>query len=192
MKEKMKKRILTLVAVLALMAALVPATVSAADTGTVTCTVSAVLVSVTVSPGSVSYGQLALGATKNTAKYDATNNIHGMVTPQTQYIENTGTVNENFKIKTSNAAGTTNWTLHATTPGADTFTHAYNMQGTAPYNGVGAIIFTKWAAVDTYVAAGTTTAPTGHNYLELEIGMPTSVTDAGSHTITVTVMAEAA
>jgi hypothetical protein len=191
MKEKMKKRILALVAVLALVGALVPATVFAANTGTVSCTVTAVLVSVTVTPGSVAYGTLALGATKNTAQYNAANNTYGMVTPQTQYIENTGTVNENFKIKTSNAAGATNWTL-GSTAGSDTFTHAYNMQGTAPYNGSGAITFTKWAAADIYVAAGTTTAPTGHNYLELEIGMPDPVTDYGSHTITVTVLAEAA
>lgn len=187
----MKRRILALLVALALVALVVPAAVFAADTGTVSCTVSAVLVSLSITDGSVAYGTLALNTIKNTAKYDATNNTNGMATPQTQTITNTGTVNENFRIKTSNAAGTTNWTL-GSTAGSDIFTHAYNQQGTAIYNGVGAITFTKWTAVDTYVAAGTTTAPTGHNYLELEIGMPTSVTDAGSHTITVTVMAEAA
>jgi hypothetical protein len=187
----MKKRILALVGVVALVGLVLPTAAFADNTAQVSCTVTAVLVSVSVEDGDVAYGTLALGATKNTAKYDATNNPDGMGTPQTQYIENTGTVNENFKIKTSNAAGATNWTL-GETAGSDTFTHAYNMQGTAPYNGSGAITFTKWAAVDTYVAAGTTTAPTGHNYLELEIGMPDPVTDYGSHTITVTVLAEAA
>ena len=184
----MKRRILASIAVLALLGALVPAAVFGATTGTVTCTVTAVLVSVTVAPGSVDYGTLALDATKNTAKKDATYNPDGMDTPQTQQVNNTGTVDEDFQIKTSDAAGMTEWLLGETAD-SDTFTHAYNMQGTTSYNGGAAITFTKWTASDIYVAAGTTTAPTGQNYLELEIGMPTSATDYGEHTITVTVLA---
>lgn len=186
----MKKRILSLVVVLALVGALVPATVFADNTGTVSCTVTAVLVSVTVTDGDVAYGTLALGATKNTAKYDATHNPDGMDTPQTQLVTNTGTVDEDFQIKTSNAAGATNWTL-GDTAGSDTFTHAFNMGGTA-YTGGEAITFTPWTAANTYVAAGTETAPTFDNHLELEIGMPNPVTDYGTHTITVTVLAAAA
>lgn len=187
----MKKIILALVGVVALVGLVLPTAAFADNTAQVSCTVSAVLVSVTVTDGDVAYGQLELNTIKNTAKYDATYNPNGMATPQTQTITNTGTVNENFKIKTSNAIGTIDWTLGSTAD-SNIFTHAYNQQGTAPYDGGEAITFTKWTAVDTYVAAGTTTAPTGHNYLELEIGMPTSVDDGGSHTITVTVMAEAA
>jgi len=130
----MKKRILALIAVLAVVGALVPATVFAAPTGTVTCTVTAVLVSVTVTDGSVDYGTLALGETKNTAQYNGTNNTHGMVTPQTQLVTNTGTVHEVFKIKTSDADGVTAWTLGETAD-SDTFTHAFSMTGAA-YTGV--------------------------------------------------------
>jgi hypothetical protein len=103
-RREMKKRILSLVVVLALLGALVPATVFAATTGTVSCTVTAVLVAVEVTDGDVDYGTLALGATKNTAKVDETHNPDGMDTPQTQVVKNTGTVHENFQIKTSNAA----------------------------------------------------------------------------------------
>jgi hypothetical protein len=65
------------------------------------------------------------------------------------------------------------------------------MSGTE-YTGGAEITFTKWTAVDTYVAAGTETAPDFDNHLELEIGMPNPVTDYGTHTITVTVLAVAA
>ena len=186
----MRKRILALIAVLALVGALVPATVLADTTSTVTCTVSAYLVSVSVSDGSVDYGVLNLGAVQNTAKYDATYNTNGMNTPQTQLVTNTGTVNEVFRIKTSNAVGVTDWTLGETAE-SDTFTHAFNMGDTA-YTGGKSIVFTKWTTADSYVAAGTETAPAGDNHLELQIGMPTPVTDYEAHTITVTVLAEAA
>jgi hypothetical protein len=190
MEEKMKKRILALVAVLALVGALVPATIFADATGTVTCTVSAALVSLTVSPGTVAYGPLALNTTQNTAQYNAINNPSGMATPQTQTITNTGNVAVNCWVKTSNAIGGTNWTL-GNTAGADIFTHAWHMVE-ALYTGAGNITFYKWAAVDTYVGAGSTIGPMLDNHLELQIGMPTSVTDAGTHTITITVMAGAA
>ena len=75
----MKKRILALIVVLALVGALVPAIVFAADEDTVECTVTAVLVSVSVSDGDVAYGTLALGATKNTAVYDASDNPQTVV-----------------------------------------------------------------------------------------------------------------
>lgn len=136
----MKRRILALLVALALVALVVPAAVFAAE-DTVICTVSAYLVAVTVTPGSVDYGQLQLSQTKNTAKYDATHNLDGMGTPQTQAVTNTGTVNEDFQIKTSHALGTTNWTL-GETAGSDTFTHAFNMADTA-YNGGEAITFTQ-------------------------------------------------
>ena len=188
----MKRIILVLVLALALMGLLLPATVFAADdTGTVSCTVSAALVSVTVTDGSVGYAQLALGATKNTAVYDATNNPNGMVTAQTQTITNTGTVNEDFNMKTSVADGTVDWSLDASTPGSNLFTHAYLVSDTE-YSGSAAIgSFIKWATADTYVAdaGGSNVAPAGLKYLELEIGMPTGVDDAGDHTITVTVQA---
>ena len=186
----MKRRILALLVALALVALVVPAAVFAADTDAVSCTVSVFLVSVTVTPGSVAYGTLALGATNNTAKYDATHNPDGMATPQTQTITNTGTVNEDFGIRTSGAVGTIDWTLHATTPNVNIFTHAYSVADTE-YTGTETITFTNWSASAASVPVATSVAPAGVKYLELEIGMPTSVTDAGNHTITVTVLATA-
>jgi len=184
----MKRRILALLVALALVALVVPAAVFAADTDAVSCTVSVFLVSVTVSDGDVAYGPLELNTVKNTAKYDATHNLHGMAPPQTQTITNTGTVNEDFGIKTSDAVGTTNWTLHASTPNVNIFTHAYYVADTE-YIGAGAIAFTNWSQSAASVEVAADVVPAGVRYLELEIGMPTSVDDAESHTITVTVLA---
>ena len=185
-RRKMNKRIFALVAVLTLVGLLVPVAVFSAES-TVTCTVSAVLVSVSVDDGSVAYGTLALGATKNTAKYDGSNNPNGMATPQTQTITNTGTVQEDFRVKTSNAIGTTAWTL-GETAGSDIFTHAWNW-GSTQYDGSGSITFTQWTTADTYLVSGVDVPAEGGRYLELQIGMPNPVTDYGSHTITVTVEA---
>jgi len=185
----MKRRILALLSVLALVALVVPAAVFAANTGTVSCTVSAQgLVSVTVTPGSVAYGTVALNTYKNTAQYDATNNPSGMATPQTQTITNTGNVNEDFDIKTSNAVGATNWSLTPSTPTHDEFSHFYFVSTTA-YNGTGTPMFIAFTWPDTNVEVATNVVPEGVRYLELLITMPGSTADTGNHTITVTVLA---
>lgn len=189
---KKNRKILGVALVLSLaLTALVPAAAFAATEGTVGCTVSGKLIALTVTDGSIAFGTLDLGTTKNSALYDASNNADGLTPAQTQTITNTGTVAEDFNMKTSNAIGSTNWTLHATTPGSELFTYAYLVSDTA-YDGSVAIgAFTKWATADSYVAdaGGDDVAASGVKYLELEIGMPTSTADYGEHTITVTVQA---
>lgn len=180
----MKRRILVVVALLALLALALPATVFAAETGTVSATVTAGTMAVTVSDGTVAYGTLPLNTTKNTAQYHATNNANGMATPQTQTITTSGGINVDLQLQTSIAdiVTGTDWTLHATTPGTDTFTHGYNVASTA-YTGGTAITFTNWTAVGTYVTVETVTDVT--RYLELQIGMPVTATSPSEHTITV-------
>ena len=190
---KRNRNILGVALVLSLVAVLLPATIFAAETGEVSCTVSGKLISVSVTDGSVAYGTLDLSTTKNSALYDAINNANGMTPAQTQTITNTGSVAEDFNMKTSNAIGSTDWTLHATTPGSELFTYAYLVSDTA-YAGSAAIgAFTKWATAGSYVAdaGGDDVAADGVKYLELEIGMPTLSVDYGEHTITVTVLAVA-
>jgi hypothetical protein len=188
----MKKRIVAIVAVVALMGLLLPAAVFAADTGTVTCTVSAVLVSVTVTDGSVDYGTVNVGATKNTAQYETTYNPYGSDTPQTQTVTNNGSGTENYTIKSSNATGTSQtWTLGATA-GDHIYTHAALPLTDSAYTG-GAAIGTFSIAMTTagsYVPLASSVASSAVKYLELEIGMPTSTTDYGSHSIDVTILAE--
>ena len=188
---KKRRKILGVALVLSLVALLLPATIFADDEGTVSCTVSGKLISLTVTEGSIVFGILDLSTTKNSALYDLTNNANGMTPAQTQTITNTGSAAQDFNMKTSNAIGTADWTLHATTPGSELFTYGYLVSDTE-YDGTAGIgAFTKWATADSYVAdaGGDDVAADGVKYLELEIGMPTLSVDYGEHTITVTVQA---
>jgi hypothetical protein len=168
----MKKRVVAIVAIVALVGLLLPATVFAADTGTVTCTVSAVMVSVSVSPGSVAYGTVNVGATKDTLSDPN----------QTLTATNDGSAAEDFKIKSSDATGSSqNWTL-ADTASAEHFTHKVSTNSGS-----------SWPIVmqpaGTYFTLATGIAHSGSQTFDLQIGMPTSTTDYGAHSITVTVLA---
>jgi hypothetical protein len=182
--KKMKRIIIALILATILTSTLLPTAVLAA-TGTVTATVTAGTIGVTVDNGNVTYGTLPFDTVKNTAQYDATDNAVGMNTPQTQTITTSGGVAVDINIKTSDAVGSTDWTV-GTSRAADQFTHAYNVANTAYSGGNPGPTFTMWTAADTdvTVASGVTDVT---RYLELEIGMPTSATDAAAHTITVTV-----
>jgi hypothetical protein len=189
----MKRRIIALLIGAALVTLVIPAAVFSIES-TVSCTVSAYLVSLSVDDGSVDYGVLALGQNRNTALYDATDNMDGMDTPQTQTITNTGTVAEEIRLKTSNAIGTANWTLNWTY-GEDLFQSEYDLD-TSQYSG-SELLPLGWLpflAADTYALswAGLDVPPGAVRYLELRITMPVSVTDYGIHNITVTVEALAA
>ena len=189
---KKSRKIVGVALVLALaLAALIPAAAFAADEGTVECTVSGKLIALTVTDGSIAFGTVDLSTSKNSAVYNDPNNTNGVTPAQTQTITNTGSVAEDFNMKTSNAIGGTDWTLHAATPAGDVFTYGYLVSDTA-YDGTSGIgAFTKWTATGSYVAeaGGDNVAASGVKYLELEIGMPTSTTDGDEKTITVTVQA---
>ena len=196
--RKLLVSLFTVVALIALMAvpailtlvAITTTPVMAQTSGNVTCTVSGKLISVNVTDGSIAFGTLDLGSTKNSALYDDPNNTDGMTPAQTQTITNTGNVAEDFNMKTTNAIGSTDWTI-AAAAGVNEFTYGYLVSDTA-YDG-GAVIdaFTKWNSADSYVAdaGGDDVAASGVKYLELEISIPTSTGDYTEHTITVTVLA---
>jgi len=171
----MKRRILALVVALALVALVVPAAVFAAE-DTVTCTVSATLVAVEITTdGTVTYGTLDLSATKNTLSGELND---------TQTAKNTGTVDEIFKIKSTDAtSGGTNWVLAATID-ADQFKHEFSIDSTFPG--------TAMTPKDTYFTLAASIAPNGEQSFDLQITMPSSATDYQQHDITVTVLAEEA
>lgn len=135
--------------------------------------VSEGVVSVVVTPTSVAYGTVALGMGKNT-----TSGQHLTVT-------NNGTVNENFKIKSSNAtrdSGTT-WALGATA-GNNTFTHAFSTNSGSNW--------TPMSTPDAYYDLASSIAPNATQTFDLQIGMPTSTNDYAQHTIIITILAVAA
>ena len=178
----MKKIFLTVVTLASLLGLMVsPMTVMAADTGTIECSVSGKLVSVTITTdGTVNYGALSTGTTKNTILYDASTNPNGMTPADSQAALNDGTVAEDFKITSSVADGVTDWILSEDT-GENTFTHKASID-----NGQ------SWIAMPlpgTYVTFATNVAPNTSQTFNLQLGMPTSTTDYGTHTITITILA---
>ena len=169
----MKKRILILGTVLALlMAMLIPGTALAAD-DTVTCTVSGKLISVEITDGAVAYGVVELGSTQDTTATGV---------DDTQTATNNGSVAEDFSIMSTNAVGTTDWTL-AGTAGSEQYTHSFSINEGSEWTATSG----SYVSLATDVAAGT-----GSQDFDLQIGMPTATVDYGEHTITVTVMAEEA
>ena len=166
----MKRRILSAAAIFALfVVTIMPAAVLAADTGTVTCTVMAQLVSVTVTDGNVTYGLVALNGEKDTTSTGVN---------ETQTAANDGTTAEDFNIKSSDASGITPWTL-AGTAGANQFVHSFSTNGGSTWT----------VLTGNYQSMAANIAASANKTFDLKIHMPTSVTDAGGHTITVTVQA---
>jgi hypothetical protein len=130
------------------------------------------VISVNILPGSIDYGILKMGTTKNTI------DLGSILT-----IKNAGNVTEDFMIKSSNAIrdGGTDWILiTGGTPGEDQFKHECSVGGGWTWIGsdYGSPIFTN-------------VVPNGTEALDLQITMPSSTTDSGEHTITITILAVA-
>ena len=179
------RKIAALAGAVALIAASV-LPVFAQNTGVVTATVTPQLISVSVSPGSVAYGIMALSA----SDASRTVKLSGTIT-----ATNNGNVAENFNIKGSDATGgSTPWTLSDTPPdvgavGANTYVHDFdNTTG-------GSFVEAEDKSLNsnTYKALATNVAATsGTANLELQMNMPTSSTDASAQkSTTVTVLAVA-
>lgn len=138
----------------------------------VSFTTAVISISIT-SDGTVSYGIIVAGASKNTTAGGLND---------TQTAQNGSTIAENFNIKTSNATGGTQWTLGAT-PGIDIFVHEFSTNG-----GTG---WTTFTTADSYQSLATGVAASGTQNFDLKITVPSSTTDYQQKTITVTVQAVA-
>jgi hypothetical protein len=169
------KRILSISLVLALaLMVLVPMTAVWGAEDSVTCTVTGENVSVSVTDGEVTYGTLGVDAVKNTLS-------GGLDDLQT--ATNDGNVTADFNIKCSNAIdgdSGTDWTLDSTT-GQDQFTHEFSTDATFPGT----------ALTGTYQTLATGITASGTETFDLQITMPSSITDYSVKTITVTVQAVA-
>lgn len=130
-------------------------------------------VSVTVTPATIAYGTVALGASKNTTL------------GQQLTVTNNGTVTADFRIKSSNATrdGGTTWALGATA-GNNTFTHAFSTNGGGSWSLMG--------LADNYYPLASGIAPNATQVFDLQITMPSSTTDYLEHTIIITILAVAA
>jgi len=130
------------------------------------------IISITLTDGAVDYGTVAVGATEDTTASGVND---------TQTATNNGNVAERFQIKSSDASGGAPWTLGAE-QGSNTFTHTASIDGGSNWD-------IAMTAADTYYDLATSVPADGTQDFDLQIGMPTSVTDYGEHTITVIVLA---
>lgn len=138
-----------------------------------TTSVATVVSVILTTDGTVSYGILPAGTSKDTTASGLND---------TQTAQNNGNVTENFNIKTSNATGGTQWTIGAA-PSSDVFVHEFST------NGGGA--WTKFTVADSYQALATGIAASGTQNFDLKITVPSSSSDYQQKTITVTVQAVA-
>ncbi|KKT34691.1 MAG: hypothetical protein UW23_C0031G0015 [Candidatus Collierbacteria bacterium GW2011_GWA1_44_12] len=140
--------------------------VLATDTATVTATVTVQNISVSVSPGTVTYGTLANNASADTNP------------AATQTATNNGNVAEDFFIKGVNTA---DWTL-AGTAGSDQYVHKFCVAtcGTPPTN------YTALTINDSALATAVATSGTQTFDLEITTPNPSTVYTEQSPNITVT------
>jgi len=133
------------------------------------------IISITVTDGTVAYGTVAVGATEDTTASGVND---------TQTATNNGNVAEKFQIKSFNGIGGTDWTL-GSSQGDNTFTHKASTDGGNNWS-------IAMIEAGTYYDLAASVLAEGYQDFDLQIGMPTSITDYGEHTITVTVLATAA
>lgn len=133
------------------------------------------IISITVTDGTVAYGTVAVGATEDTTASGLND---------TQTATNNGNVAEKFQIKSSHAIGAMDWTL-GSSQGDNTFTHKASIDGGNNWS-------IAMEVAGTYYELVASVPAEGYQDFDLQIGMPTTITDYGEHTITVTVLATAA
>lgn len=146
-----------------------------ATTADVTSTVTAQLISVSVSDGSVSYGTLGIGTTRDTTASEAND---------TQSATNNGNVEVDLGIRSGDATSAgTEWNLAASAD-TDEFTHRFSTNSGG-----------SWTAFDVvnanYSTLANNIATSTSQTFDLEIGTPDVSTDSVEHSVIVTVQATA-
>ena len=145
----------------------------------VTATVTVLNISITVSPGSVAYGTLAVNTTQDTRP--------GGVNA-TQTATNNGNVTENFFIRGSNSTPG-NWVLAATN-NVNQYVHEFCITGTgvSPADPCDTSpTFTALTTVNQTLVSGV--AVGGTQKVDLKIITPTSSSDFTQQNVNVTVVA---
>ena len=168
----MNKKIWTAIGASALLAATALPAIAATE-DSVSATVTPQLVSLTMtSDGNVAYGTLASNASQDT-----------VALTDTQTVQNNGNVNEDFRIRSSDAVSAgTNWDLGATTD-IDQYVHQVSIDS--------GTIYTNFPANNTTMLLVSPVGASSSQSFDLKITTANPSTDLLEHTITVTVVASA-
>ena len=160
------KFLITTICILGLVGMVVGVAVQGADTGTVAATVTVQSISVTVTDGTVAYGIIVAGASKDT------------VTPSDlQTATNNGNVTENLNIRGTNSAA---WILAATASGATNYKHEFSKDRFATSG-------TALTLVNQTLASSV--APAGTQTFDLKVTTPPSAANFTEQSVNVIVQA---
>jgi hypothetical protein len=147
-----------------------PSVLASNDTATVNATVTVQNISVSVSDGTVAYGNLSLNSSTSTCDLSPVD---------TQIVTNNGNVAETFNVMGSTS---TNWSL-GTSPGSETYVHKFS-SSTCPVNWSGAPALTL-----AYQTLVTNVATSATSTLNLQVTTPTATSYYTQQSFSVTVQA---
>lgn len=172
------KSLLTTVCILAIIGMIVGVMVKAVDEKSVTATVTVSQISISITPGTVSYGTLALSGIKDTTSGG---------TNESQTVTNNGNMNVDLDIKGTTATPQCTWTL-AATQGDGQYFHKYCNTGSGSPDPCDAT--PTWNALTTtYVQFDTAVIPTGTSLFDLQVGVPSSTSCVDAENVNVWVQA---
>ncbi|MBT4350011.1 hypothetical protein HOD19_04550 [bacterium] len=164
---------LSIISILVLTGMVVGVVSFAADTAAVTATVTARNISVTVSDGSIAYGNVGVGGTASTTSSGVDNS---------QTATNNGNVSETFNIIGSDS---TAWTLESST-GANQYTQAFCNTLTCDSS-------PTWTLMQevayTTLSSTTVATSTGTQIFDTRINLPSSSTSYTEQSVDMTVQA---
>jgi len=164
-----KKNIISIISIINLVLIMILGpSVLASDTATVSATVTVQNISVSVAPGTVAYGTLALGASKSTCDLN-----------DTQIVTNNGNVAETFNVRGSSS---TDWTL-GSSAGTDTYVHKFSSSTCAVNWDEAPALTTNNQTLATNVSVSSTIP------LNLQVTTPTATTHYNQQSFSVTVQA---
>jgi hypothetical protein len=168
------KSFIATIAILGLVGLMVGASLSFAAESSITATVKVQQVALSITDGEIDYGTLDLSGTKDTTASGV---------DDTQTVQNTGNVNEDFDVKGTNVSGTCTWTLDST-QGTDHYFHKICTSNcdSSP----------TWTALTTtYTEYATNIAPLGTADFDFQVGVPSSTSCSSQVNVNIWVQASA-
>jgi hypothetical protein len=168
------KSFIATIAILGLVGLMVGASLSFAAESSITAKVKVQQVSLSITDGEIDYGTLDLSGTKDTTATGV---------DDTQTVQNTGNVNEDFDVKGTNVTGTCSWTL-ADTQGENQYFHKICTSNcdSSP----------TWTPLTTnYTEYATNVAPSGTAAFDFQVGVPSSTSCSSQVNVNIWVQASA-
>jgi len=168
------KSFIATIAILGLVGLMVGASLSFAAESSITARVKVQQVSLSITDGEIDYGTLDLSGTKDTTASGVND---------TQTVQNTGNVNEDFDVKGTNVSGSCTWIL-ASSQGPDQYYHKICTSNcdSSP----------TWTALTTtYTEYANNISPLDTADFDFKVGVPSSTSCSSQVNVNIWVQASA-